>query len=140
MEYLLILKNFYLYWVYISIFLYIIILIIGIFIKTSQKYWNLKIIWIRYNIFFYSYDIPENEKLWDYIWAFILISTRFLLSWILVIDLIHYFYRNNVLSKPNKIKEINYKLSNFALNEKQVSKLVEEFSNFTGVDWKYYMK
>ena len=140
MEYLLILKNFYLYWIYTSIFLYIIILIIGIFIKTSQKYWNLKIIWIRYNIFFYSYDIPENEKLWDYIWAFILISTRFLLSWILVIDLIHYFYRNNVLSKPNKIKEINYKLSNFALNEKQVSKLVEEFSNFTGVDWKYYMK
>jgi hypothetical protein len=140
MEYLLILKNFYLYWIYTSIFLYIIILIIGIFIITTQKYWNLKSIWVRYNIFYFSYDVAEHEKLWDYIWAFIVISSRFLLSWLLVMDYIHYFYRIFLLSKPDKIKEINYKLSNFPLNENQVRELVEEFSNFTGVDWKYYMK
>lgn len=139
MEYLMMFKNIYLYWIYISIFLYVIILLLWIFVILSQKHRNLKKLWYSYNVFFYTYDLSKHENIWEYIWALIVILFKFLLSWILVIDFILYIYQAMFWSKPDKIKEINYKLYNLSLNKKQVEWLEEEFSSFIWKDTKLYM-
>lgn len=121
--------NIYRWWYLTALFLEIITLISGFGQRSSIRSKNLEKIWFYYNIYSWWY----SQKSWSKIWLIILsLVVNPLLS---RLDVAYRLYQYvNILIKkislPEKLKEIDFKLSNSILTEDKVRRLLKESAEF----------
>ena len=124
MDFFYIIKSIYLYWVYLSILIYLLHILFGIFHLFWQKSRNMKKVWLHYDLILsiYTEKLDIGQKVLFYWLNFLSI----LWSWVFVIIYVKNIFIHLFWFKPEKIKEMEYKISNFDLSKSTLEKIAKE--------------
>lgn len=128
--------EFYWSWCIVAFFLQVTGLIISLTYIFSIRAKNLKQVWLYFSIGHRTFI--EQKKPWAFWILFSILFSLFiepLFSWLSVIFSIYSYIKiiSNIISTPEKIKEIKFKLWIRLLNKEEVKILLKELSEFQGI-------